>query len=635
MPFAIFRRYQRNLIAVFAIMAMIGFVLSDTLTRRSNSDANRGQNTVIAELYGKPIRRVDLFKINEQRQRANRFLGLANSGVGPSAFGGTSTRELVDALILEHEADRLGIPNDARFANEWLNKVTSGSMNASMFEFILSRFGSDIGGEALLTDLAGQVRIQQAQETIAATIVTPLDVFRTYRDQAEKASFKIVPVEVNAFLDKVGEPTDAQIQAIYDRGKDRLPDPNSPEPGFKEPRRVKVELVSISSVELAKQIEATQSEADLQALYETRKTDSPVDNELPVDVFLGEPSLTPARYVAFEAVRETLAKARSIELADEQITDKFAKVRDDVIDAFSDKYHDIEDDIAERTKLGEPVGDVKRPTLVGLGDVARQNGLDHETTPLLDINEAKANGRVSEARVSLGQGGDRRTFADLVFEPKLFLYDGFELVDPLGRRYLGRKINDEPSHVEPLKAIRPQVVAAWKAEQARTLARKAADDIAATIRKDGGTIKGLTVEDRPVIDIADVTKLRPGQPIPSRFPGDFNYTFGPAVPNDLPQIPRAGADLTNTLFGLKPGEVAVAANLPEKTFYVMALERRLPVSFATLFGPTGSLSSYLGETRTDLLTQSYTEGMARLREQAGLKPDWSPPGEDRDDQAAE
>ena len=431
------------------------------------------------------------------------------------------------------------------------------------------------------------------------------------------------------------EPTDAEALAFYDKGKDRLPDPNSPDPGFKVPRRVKVELLSADVAELAKTIKAGMSEADLMAYYETRKTEFPVDDELPIDLFQGEPALTPARYVPFADVRDTLAATRSRELADEQVSDKFNKIKEDVIDAFSDKFHDIEDDIAERKKLGEAAGNVELPAPTDLAGVAKDNGLQHETTPLLDRDEAEHHGSVSTARVSLGQGGDKRDFADLAFDAKLPLYDSFELVDGLGRRYLGRRIVDEPSHVEPLDKIRPQVVAAWKAEQARPLARKAAEDFAASIKKQGGTIPGLTFENRPVIDIPSVTKLRAGMPIPPQFPGDFQFQRGPATPTDLPQIPRAGQELADTLFGLKAGEVAVSPDLPQKTFYVMSLNRREPVSFATLFGPGGSLSSYYGETRTDLLTKNLTDGMARLRQEAGLPTDWTPPGESRDDQASE
>src|SRR3954466_9065147 len=138
MPFAVFRQHQRKLLAVFAILAMIGFVLSDTLNSWSRSGGAAERNIVVAEIYGKQIHLSDLGAMNEQRQRANRFMAYA--GRDPSFFGGTTRPELIDALILEHEADRLGTPATAEFARKWIDLQTFGAMNAQLFEVILGRF---------------------------------------------------------------------------------------------------------------------------------------------------------------------------------------------------------------------------------------------------------------------------------------------------------------------------------------------------------------------------------------------------------------------------------------------------------------------------------------------------------------
>ncbi len=110
MPFAVFRRHQRKLLAVFAILAMFGFVLADSLPRLL-SPANGGadQNAVVVELYNKPVYRSELNEMAVQRNNANRFMeALAGSPI----FGDINTRSIVDALILQHEADAL--PNAHR-----------------------------------------------------------------------------------------------------------------------------------------------------------------------------------------------------------------------------------------------------------------------------------------------------------------------------------------------------------------------------------------------------------------------------------------------------------------------------------------------------------------------------------------
>src|SRR5258708_5065377 len=126
MPFAVFRQHQRKLLAIFAILAMIGFVLSDTLQSWSRSSGAAERNIEVAELFGKKIRLSDLGAINEQRQRANRFMSYAGRDMGGPFFGGTTRADLIDALILEHEADRLGIPNSTEFARKWIDLQTFG-----------------------------------------------------------------------------------------------------------------------------------------------------------------------------------------------------------------------------------------------------------------------------------------------------------------------------------------------------------------------------------------------------------------------------------------------------------------------------------------------------------------------------
>ena len=59
MPFEVFRRHQRKLLAIFAILAMFGFVVSDSLPRLLSSNAPRGDQPVV-KLYGKTIYQSDL-----------------------------------------------------------------------------------------------------------------------------------------------------------------------------------------------------------------------------------------------------------------------------------------------------------------------------------------------------------------------------------------------------------------------------------------------------------------------------------------------------------------------------------------------------------------------------------------------
>ena len=617
MPFAVFRQHQRKLLAIFAIMAMVGFVLSDTLPRWINSGGVNNRDYVVADLFDRPVRRSDLALMDQQRQRANRFM--AYIGADPRFFGGSTQAELIDALILKHEADRLEIPETAGFARRWIDQRTRGGMTAPMFEMILSKFESNVAGEELLINLAGQIRILMARQEVATPVVTPLDVYRNYRDQNERASFKAVPFLVDSFVKNVGEPSETEVERLYEQGKDALPDPLRINPGFKIPRKIKVEFVSIDASEVARQIKAKLPEAEVMTYYEGRKKEFPIDIELPVDLFLNEPNLTPQRYLPFAEQKDAMTDALARERAEEQVADTFAKVRDEVVDAYADQYHDAETEVAEAKKEGRSTTGIEFPRFEDLAAVANKYGLKHEVSPLMDQKETEKYGRISMARTGSGKISDGKDFDHTMFDKKTALSEGVEFNDTLGPRYLARKLADEPAHVAPLKEVRDQVVRAWKIEKARPIAKKAAEDYAAKLRTEGGVIKSLTAEDRPVLSIDNVTKLQPGMPIPPQFPGEFRFQRGPAGPTELRQIPEAGPNLLDAMFALKAGDVAVSPDRPETTFYVMTLDRRDPVSYMALMGPSGAFADYGSETQTELLRKSYTEGMLRLREQANFK----------------
>ena len=392
MPFAVFRQHQRKLLAVFAILAMIGFVLSDTLPRWMNSGGVSDKDLVVAELYGKKIHLSDLAAMNQKRQRANRFMYYADRFGNPNFFGGTSRAELIDALILEHEADRLNVPVTSAFARDWIEQQTNGAMTAPLFETILARFEQKVGGEQLLIDIASQIRIVLAQREVAVPVVTPLDVFRNFRDQTERTSFKVVPVVVESFSGKVPEPTDAEVADFFGKYKNVLPDPASPNPGFKVPRQVKVEYLGIDANAVANRIKAKLTEDEVKSYYEGRKAEFPMDRELPVDLFAGEPGLTPPRFLPLSELRATLSEALARDKANEEIQETFATIREEFIDKFSDAYHKVEDDIADAKKDGASTDGIALPRPDDLAGVAKKYGMSHDVTPLMDRLEAEQAG---------------------------------------------------------------------------------------------------------------------------------------------------------------------------------------------------------------------------------------------------
>ena len=158
-----------------------------------------------------------------------------NPFCGRNQFGGTKDRDLVDALILEHEADRLGLPAGPDAGRDFLKTITGDQMTSEIFDSLLARMNNRVSGEQLLALIADQVRLQKVRLLPGNPLVTPYDVFRTYRDQNERVSAKAVEIPVEKFLAKVPEPSPAEIAGPVREIQGRLARPGPRDARFQGP----------------------------------------------------------------------------------------------------------------------------------------------------------------------------------------------------------------------------------------------------------------------------------------------------------------------------------------------------------------------------------------------------------------
>jgi peptidyl-prolyl cis-trans isomerase D len=632
MPFAVFRRHQRKLLAIFAILAMFGFVLADSLPRLlSGGYGGPGANPVIVKLFGHPVRQSDLGAMAAERHRANRFMAELSGLPGQPFFGDTTTRALVDALLLEHEAEALKMPRGPELAREWLKQRTGGRMSRELFESTLTRIGVDVSGQQILADIADQVRLENARRLLGTPVVTPLDVFQAYRDQTELVSDRIASFPIERFVPQVREPTAQEVQAYYERYKDVLPDPTRDTPGFKVPRQIRVEFVALDGSALTRKIQDTLTDAELLSYYENRKTQFKQPSEFPDDIFAGDPqaTLTPPLVQPFADVRPFLASSLAEEKAQTEIVNRLTKIQEEVMIPFVEQYETAVEKNTEAQKEGEKTL-LPLPKPETLAGVARRAGLEHEITPLLSRDQAEHFGPISSAEVGFTRNSGGRKFAAEFFDAKSSLFEPVELTNADGMRFLARKIEDFPPRVPSLEEIRPEVVRAWKLDQARPLARKAAEDFAAQVRRNGGRIKEDVVQGLPVITTEPVTRLQPGFPLPGRF-----FESSAPTPTEFRQITAAGDEFRDAYFGLRPGDVAVAPNRPKTVYYVLTLNRRDPASFAALYAPNGDYIRFQRETFLEALKRRDDEWMGALRKKAGLDPNWVPKDELNRESAAD
>ncbi|HWE39159.1 MAG TPA: hypothetical protein VG406_21600 [Isosphaeraceae bacterium] len=637
MPFAVFRRHQKKLLAIFALLAMFGFVVGGTLPQLLSGRNPGGGDTEVVKLYGKPVYRSEIAQMKSERALANQFLtALMHRRLAffMGDFGPLDTRSMVDALILRHEAEALGIPANIALARDWLKELTGGELDDRAFNQILEEdFRDGVGGERLLTTLADQLRINKVLDIYGGTeaLVTPLDLFEAYRDERETVSAKLVPVRVAEFLkDKaVGEPTDADVRALFDKYKDVLPDPDRPTPGFKAPRRVRLEIVWIDGAELAETYRKSLTEKELRAEFADRQKDPVLAadlrkrvreyGDLPIDLFAGDPEAkrTP---VTFARAREILARDLAEKKTRETIAAKFNQLSENVMGPYERAYDDwAHPPEAEDGKAAKPQG--SPPTAPNLEAAARKLGLQYEKTPPLTREQAAEYGQIHLARAGLNNSAtdplaaSTQSFVQGVFDAKRPLFEALDFSDDRGRRYLVWKVADVAEHVPTLDEARPDVVGAWKLARARVPARAAADAIRKKAEAAKGELTKETVGDRPILTTPELSRMTP------------SYPGGPSRPQEIPEVPHAGQAFRDAFFNLKPGAVVVEPDAPETAYYVIALAHRNPAAFATFIGPIGPIRELKPTIARAAQYRGARDALASLRARAGLPENWTPPDE--------
>jgi hypothetical protein len=365
-PMHAFRRYQKAIFAVLAVVCMVLFVLSsgagggDLLTQLTDWVGGRGsvRGDRVATLDGRTVSGMDLGLLRQQRRLANEYIELASNAVsaqlldqmsrqperldpsvrewiqsfqmerdqlqynlispvdyltriaglrnriagtllaleagGPAApsdqqrkdqktqglnmialidhdlkrarrpqnesyFGGNpdSQADNLDFLVWKRQADQLGVrlsPEDVNLAvsMELFRQPLTNEAATYIHRLLRERFGPAYSIDRLQEALGDEIRVRTVRQSFLGqalgnglalpTATTPDEQFDWYRDVRTTVRAGLIDVPVAGFVDKVTErPTPEQIRALYDEFKNSEYDPRQDKPGFKEPRKVKVE----------------------------------------------------------------------------------------------------------------------------------------------------------------------------------------------------------------------------------------------------------------------------------------------------------------------------------------------------------------------------------------------------------
>ena len=231
--------------------------------------------------------------------------------------------------------------------------------------------------------------LRKVRQLLGYPVVTPYDVFRSYRDQNERVGAKLVEIPVDSFLAKVPEPSASELQALYDKYKDVLPDPARETPGFKIPRQIQLEILSIDGNALAAEISRQADRSRAPSYYENHKSEFEVPSELPSGS-LRRPARPDALRSSSRSPRCAASWPRGSPRRKPRprSSSKFTQIKEDEMIPFADKYLGALDEQEEAKKQGKAPS-VVLPTPQDLKPMADREGLDYENSPLLSREEAE------------------------------------------------------------------------------------------------------------------------------------------------------------------------------------------------------------------------------------------------------
>ena len=71
--------------------------------------------------------------------------------------------------------------------------------------------------------------------------ITPAERWHYFLQVNQLATIEAVPVDAAKYADRATEPSDEQLEKLFEEHKDQYPRPDSPDPGFREPAKVALE----------------------------------------------------------------------------------------------------------------------------------------------------------------------------------------------------------------------------------------------------------------------------------------------------------------------------------------------------------------------------------------------------------
>ncbi len=284
-PFALFRKHQKTWMAIACLAAIVAFVLLPNVGLLQRGGGGRQDLVVVkTKKYGNLLQsgmstlRQDKQKVRavlvELRQTATGGDPTRAKNLFDGMFGPATDDGLVETWLKMQRAHEIGMVISDESVTRFLEMWTAKRVPLDTIKSAITRAAlSDAQFYDLLREelLAQQITLT-FQTSIAIggePIATPSQRWDWFNRINRKAVIEAVALDVADYVGKIEKPADDVLKEFFKKYKDNLPDPRSPDPGFKRPQRVAMEYFKADVAKFAAKV----TDAEILKEYEENKDD--------------------------------------------------------------------------------------------------------------------------------------------------------------------------------------------------------------------------------------------------------------------------------------------------------------------------------------------------------------------------
>ncbi len=289
-PMRWFRKYQNVMMWVFGILMIISFVFLGSMSGGFNvaedsrfNAAGRGDQDIVVHWKHGQLSESDFDELRQSRNLMRRYTRLASEIA--SQRGGLANRVasipdsdsdgvLLELVLLSNQAKEMGISIDDEACRIYLEQLTDNRLAGEEFPNIWYDItGGRLDREQLLDILRRELMAMQVRSMMQSGDhpISPVRLWDFYNRLERKVSAEILPIPVNAYLDKVREPSESELTALFEKYKNDYPQPDAPTPGFKQRTQAEFSYIKFDFDEFYEAELAAVTDEEIKQYYEEHK----------------------------------------------------------------------------------------------------------------------------------------------------------------------------------------------------------------------------------------------------------------------------------------------------------------------------------------------------------------------------